>query len=283
MAFHYGAGAMSRAAINLANPTQRWIEPNPEEVSKGKQVMKRAAAGIKKGGRELARAPSRLSNLRRLSYASSRGGESRPVSRLSAWMDKYIIGEDKEGETSTESPQVPDTNIEEEASEGGEGGTEEGGQASEEKEEEEVKKTPSRTASMIKRAFSFRKSRAFRASTAPSTLQPPQEEPQSDDKGSGATTITPPSGEGSPLVRVAANEEIPGRTTSREAPVLPLPSFPSLITMPSGAEMEGSGAGPIGGEKVVVVEEEEEEEEVVAVASLAFVGRARLVDLSAEA
>lgn len=40
--------------------------------------------------------------------------------------------------------------------------------------------------------------------------------------------------------------------------------------------MEGSGAGPVGGE------EEEEEEDVVAVASLAFVGRARLVDLSAE-
>lgn len=43
--------------------------------------------------------------------------------------------------------------------------------------------------------------------------------------------------------------------------------------------MEGSGAGPVGREEVV---EEEEEEEVVAVASLAFVGRARLVDLSAE-
>ncbi|PIB01935.1 hypothetical protein CB0940_00046 [Cercospora beticola] len=281
MAFHYGAGAMSRAAINIANPSQRWIEPNPEEVSKGKQVIKKAAAGIKKGGRELARAPSRLSNLRRLSYASSRGGggESRPVSRLSAWMDKYIIGEEKEGEDSTEGPGVSDTNIEEE--EASEGGNEAGvGQASEEKEEE-VKKTPSRTASMIKRAFSFRKSRAFRASTAPSTLQPPQEEPQSDEKRGGTTTATPPSGEGSPLVRVAANEEIPDRTTSREAPVLPLPSFPSLITMPSGGEMEGSGAGPVGGEKVVV-EEEEEEEEVVAVASLAFVGRARLVDLSAE-
>ncbi|GIZ40689.1 hypothetical protein CKM354_000401700 [Cercospora kikuchii] len=273
MAFHYGAGAMSRAAINIANPSQRWIEPNPEEVSKGKQVIKKAAAGIKKGGRELARAPSRLSNLRRLSYASSRGGgESRPVSRLSAWMDKYIIGEDKEGETSTEAPRVPDTNIEEEPSEEGQGGESEGGQASEEKEEE-VKKTPSRTASMIKRAFSFRKSRAFRATTAPSTMQPPQEEPQSDDKRrSGTTTATPPSGEGSPLVRVAANEEMPERTTSREAPVLPLPSFPSLITMPSGVEMEGSGTGPVGGE----------EEDVVAVASLAFVGRARLVDLSAE-
>ncbi|KAI5369269.1 hypothetical protein Slin15195_G001450 [Septoria linicola] len=243
MAFHYGGGAMSMAAISIANPRNAWIDPDTEETPTGKQVLKKAAAGIKKSGMEIARAPSRLGSLRRRS--TTLDGETRPASRLSSFMEKLSVGNNKEEGESPRRSRAP-SDVQE-------------------------KNTPNRSLRSV--YASFRKHRSSnRAATAPICLRSPEDIPQSDETASTASTTKAGSVDGYSLCRVSAAKQFPERISSRVVPSLPLPSFPSMIAMPPRAPSVAESY--CSGDRDEYSGEEDDEQEAKAVG---IVSGARLI------